>query len=1268
MKLRLPIRFFIIVLFQLVSMFAFSQTVGGINPSDDFDGDGIINSVDIDDDNDGILDTVEMTNCNSSVLITPSAASSSPVYGGSTADRTIDGSGFTGTGLAALATAPATLADAWLLKEPLTSGFIEYEMPAGSNVGGVVLWAPDAFNYGGGDGPPKDFTVEITYKNGLVFNTGVYTTARPNSSGANPGAQVFNFPQSFLNATKVKLNIINGWYDINGNSIGQVSTDGLTVSAAYNMFLGEFRVLCGSVDLDTDNDGIPNRLDLDSDGDGCNDAVEAGVNGVLGSGSVKNGLNGVVTSTTNLSNAIAAAPYGTNGLADGVETTAGSGVVAYNATYLPYAVNQGLAACADTDADGIMDNIDLDDDNDGVLDETELSCVSPLNAIAPTVAGAVATYENNKATYKTLAGSLSKVATRVYDTSIDVVQLAGTSSTSITLDNSYMLLKFLVADLDQSESLELKVYDYQNNLIQLNANNLIEKGSYVNVTYPVNTSIKLTANGSASYDGSTSTLSNALLGIPQVAKRIEIYKTAGANNSWVGLFAGCNDQDTDHDGKLNRLDLDSDGDGCSDAIEAGSSTTATSTTTYPTGTDANTNGLLDNYEGSPAGTINYSSKYDPYALSQNLAACKDTDGDGISDNTDLDDDNDGILDAVESSDCFYTSSEWRSGNRSDIIVTSPLTMVSPQNNPQKLVDGFNYGTSYDVRFASTSGSVNAVGSGVQVYKFDMKIPVKLSKVYLGYTSTATQFSGTPILSLRGSNDGITWTNLNTGASYDATISANSATETTSISPYPNTTLYSTSANIFSVSQNAAKYQFYDIYWVSGGGISVNGYANEVYFDVATDYNPSGHPKVTCSNDTDSDGVLNHLDLDSDGDACPDAKEAGIAATLTSASVTNLVGATIASGTATSTIANAIVSGGPSTFGTNGFANALESSSESGLYNGTYDYSNANNKAISTCLDSDGDGASDYVDLDDDNDGVLDIVECPAPGVTPLLTRFDIASGASKTLNMTGFPEELWIDVWTIDNNFNLKVNGVNITSVSELNFAPMGGNNMYSVPFTDVVRSDGSPIYPANSVWFYPTGAQYPLIRVKINRNGYSKVYGYDFVNGTGNYQELVLVNAVYQKVPINLSGNNAIVFGQDNTWAPSNLNAEFNSYSSAGFCDTDGDGVENRLDLDSDGDGCSDAYEAKTTTSTTANFQYANSLSYGTNGFLNTLETSENGIYNGYYPYDFAINSGIKGCLDSDGDGVPDLNDLDDDNDGILDAVESPTCFYTLKECTSSN
>ena len=63
MNLRLPIRFVLLICFQLLSVFAFSQTVGGVNPSDDFDGDGIINSIDIDDDNDGIPDSNEQT-CN----------------------------------------------------------------------------------------------------------------------------------------------------------------------------------------------------------------------------------------------------------------------------------------------------------------------------------------------------------------------------------------------------------------------------------------------------------------------------------------------------------------------------------------------------------------------------------------------------------------------------------------------------------------------------------------------------------------------------------------------------------------------------------------------------------------------------------------------------------------------------------------------------------------------------------------------------------------------------------------------------------------------------------------------------------------------------------------------------------------------------------------------------------------------------------------------------------------------------------------------------
>ena len=54
---------------------------------------------------------------------------------------------------------------------------------------------------------------------------------------------------------------------------------------------------------------------------------------------------------------------------------------------------------------------------------------------------------------------------------------------------------------------------------------------------------------------------------------------------------------------------------------------------------------------------------------------------------------------------------------------------------------------------------------------------------------------------------------------------------------------------------------------------------------------------------------------------------------------------------------------------------------------------------------------------------------------------------------------------------------------------------------------------------------------------------------------------------------------------------------------DTDGDGIPNSLELDSDGDGCSDALEAGATTNTTADYVFTGAV--GTNGLVDTLETS---------------------------------------------------------------
>ncbi|MCE2705438.1 MAG: hypothetical protein LW624_08215, partial [Terrimonas sp.] len=441
------------------------------------------------------------------------------------------------------------------------------------------------------------------------------TTARPNSSGANPGAQVFNFPQSFLNATKVKLNIINGWYDVNGNSIGQVSTDGQTVNAAYNMFLGEFRVLCGATDIDTDNDGVPNRLDLDSDGDGCPDALESGVSGTLTTGTVKNGLYGVVkTTTSNVANAIAAGPYGSNGLADGVETANESGLINYTSKYDPQALSKNLASCADTDGDGFLDSIDIDDDNDGVLDAVESSncfytAAEWLSGNRSEVVASTSLAMN--ATYR----DLTKLVDGNNGTAVANYSVVFNASTTAAQTVYAFQMPVPVA-------LKRIYIGYVNTNTHFNTGTVIRiEGSNNNTTwtslgtgYGAVTSIpgvtgSITANTFTVDDANIARYQYYRIywvsggGVNASGISNEVYfETASTYQPSTSPKTNCTN-DTDNDGILNHQDLDSDGDGCSDAIEAKSSVSETSVSVFPTGNDSNSNGLLTVYESATAGGI-----------------------------------------------------------------------------------------------------------------------------------------------------------------------------------------------------------------------------------------------------------------------------------------------------------------------------------------------------------------------------------------------------------------------------------------------------------------------------------------------------------------------------------------------------------------------------------------------------------------------------------------------------------------------------------------
>ncbi len=110
---------------------------------------------------------------------------------------------------------------------------------------------------------------------------------------------------------------------------------------------------------------------------------------------------------------------------------------------------------------------------------------------------------------------------------------------------------------------------------------------------------------------------------------------------------------------------------------------------------------------------------------------------------------------------------------------------------------------------------------------------------------------------------------------------------------------------------------------------------------------------------------------------------------------------------------------------------------------------------------------------------------------------------------------------------------------------------------------------------------------------------------------------------------------------------------------DTDADGVKNYLDLDTDNDGIYDLYES------VSNLVYSNidtnqdgiidgnPLSFGSNGFSNSLETNiDNGILN-YNLSDSDNDTNINAIDgDSDNDGCPDVRDagfFDQNQDGFL-------------------
>ena len=1153
-----------------------------VTTSLDSDCDGIADLADIDDDNDGILDSVELGLCAYTLPSKTSITASSGLGWAGALSLVLDDS-IADSLYSNPNAAPIAGANYLTFQFPSAIALSTIELaahPTGILTAGSVLKVQGSNN--------GTTWVDLSSNISSGLTTGLI-------SGATT-AENFPFTSNFSAYTYYRLTGISG--------------------ATINWYLREaYFKLAVPIFCDTDGDGVSNDKDLDSDGDGCPDAKEATVSGTLLAGNIVNGLPNATT--TNVSNAISQGPYGTNGLANSLETNdTFTATTSYSSTYVKYAISSTLNGCADTDGDGIGDLVDLDDDNDGILDAIEApSCyytqaeISGISSVTSQLAASsyptrTMWYDNNAATFSDFNPNISVVNQEIYN-------ITPSTSPLVVSAVSFDITSYAI--LTAGSTAKLQGFDGT---------------SWVD----------LSTAQSATVTSGTQTFTNTL----QTTTAYQKFRLYGVTGTCyygycteIRLIPSANSYgsaapkatclvDTDGDGKTNDKDLDSDGDLCPDAKEAGVTGTLLSGDIFNTSgtTSVNNataqgpygaNGLANAIENNDttSGITSYGSTYNPNATSTVLNACTDTDGDSTTDLVDIDDDNDGILDAVEAPSCYYTASELR-------VISAITTQLTPYST--NLV-----GNSYDnnvATYSAFSPSLDWVGK--ELYNITPVNPTPISGIELDLVNWAISNGSTNTFKLRGYN-GSTWTDLS------APVASTGTTGTFTI---PNTL------------QPNIVYQKYDIIGVVG--TTYYGGVTEIRLVLPTTNQASTYPKAICLVDTDSDGKTNDKDLDSDGDLCPDAKEAGVTGTLLSGDIFNTSG---------TTSANNATAQGP--YGANGLANAIETNdTTSGItsYVSTYN-PNATSNVLNACTDTDGDSTTDLVDIDDDNDGILDAIEAPSCYYTQ--AEISGISSVTSQLAASSYPTRtMWYDN--------------NAATFSDFN------------PNISVVNQEIYNITPSTSP-LVVSAVSFDITSYAILTAGSTaKLQGFDgtswvdlstaqsatVTSGTQTFTNTLQTTTAYQKFRLyGVTGTCYYGYCTEIRLIPS-----ANSYGSAApkatcLVDTDGDGKTNDKDLDSDGDLCPDAKEAGVTGTllsgdifnTSGTTSASNAIAqgtYGANGLANSLETNDTVAATTNYTstYQYAISSSLNACTDSDGDGIVDLADIDDDNDGVLDVVEQ-TC-----------
>ncbi|MBQ4916316.1 VCBS repeat-containing protein [Maribacter sp. MMG018] len=513
----------------------------------------------------------------------------------------------------------------------------------------------------------------------------------------------------------------------------------------------------------------------------------------------------------------------------------------------------------------------------------------------------------------------------------------------------------------------------------------------------------------------------------------------------------------------------------------------------------------------------------------------DTDGDGINDVCDLDNDNDGILDTDE---CIDSSALVENGDFTDWIFYNSWTGSGQSWN--KNANRAYYAQWNGAGTATFYQTINVSPNILNTITFDVG-------AYADYSGEST---------LEVKIDGVV---------YYTETSTQIAVANGGNAQNGNETLYMVSRSFsFTPTSNTVTLSF-------DGSSPVNNH-DLLYVDNVM--------LSTGCGDLDGDGITAVYDLDSDGDGCFDALEgAG------SLAFSDLNGDGTIAGTVDNNGVPIAASGGQ------GKGSSADYTVTSGLCDDDGDgVNNANDKCpyFDDAIDSDNDGIPDGCDVDDDNDGISDCDESTESVSNEFAWTLNTPSG-NLEMDTDYTPE---INDWILDETktmvlnspiFSISGSNLRISSMSAQNKEEAIANGDYvEVSFTTGSELSSILLNQIRSGWYQPNqGDSYYTATAftKVGSNVWTTlsedVLHTDDGSGYATFQHLATG-------PLYLDADTEYAF---RFYAYGQMDDSSESYSilddiAFGFIacrsgDLDGDTTPNHLDDDSDGDGCNDADEA---------------------------------------------------------------------------------------------